>query len=553
MGYPVKTVNLNILSIPFRKVSSAQKWDVIQALEHDFRQYEYLGKPLPKHINQDKISDNLILYINPYILKKMQLPFITKILTFQDLKNNFIQKVDETLKIFAEINEKEKEKRRYLEEKTKIKITANPFVGFVINFSKLAQKEIIEKVGINYIANSVKDFVLTFFEDLMGAQVLYLVCHLDESAPHFHGIIKNFRNYKYKFNSKKDLIEDVYFNYLLERLRLIDLRQKIANGLFKTFSGSFSSNIEEIKNENSHKLPFSFLQDVPALYFSDLGFERGKSKQERLAEGEPYWKIISRDVKTLHEDLPKEIAFKKEELRLISDLVAVLTEEKEKLTKEKTYLEKEKEKIVEEKTNLEKELENIQTYKIQIEKELAEKKEKIKSIEKKIEEKEKELFFLEEECIKIKKLHENKEKLLTKIENKIEKKKGELKRLRMEYENLKKKEEELWNEINQLRREKVCSEDELEFIYLIRQILKTTSLEEIEEIEEKLRQHKFLQLLQLAKTHIEELQSKKLELADDYEITLKEIIAKDEKALKLFYNRVKQIQRYEIEKAQKEK
>lgn len=539
MGYPVRTVNLNIMSLPFRKVSSAQKWDVVQALEHDFRQYEYLGKNLPRHINEHKVKDNLILYINPFIAKKLQLqPTVGKTFKFEELKD-LTQRVDETLKVFAEINEKEKEKRKYLEEKLKIKITANPFVGFIINFSKLAQKEIVEKLGIEYIADKVKNFVLTFFEDIMGSQVLYLVCHLDESSPHFHGMIKNYRTYKYKFVRKKDLIEDVYFNYLLEKLRIIDLKEKIANGLFKTFSGSFSSNTTELKRPDSYKLPFSFLQDITALYFRDLGFERGKPKEERLAEGEPYWKIISRDVKTLHEDLPKEIAFKKEELKFVTDLLLSLNGEKEKLLEEKRLLEEE--------------LMNLQIHKEKIEKVLKEKEEKLKNIEKEINEKEKEFFFLDEKCKEITDKYAQKEKSLIELENELEKIEKRIKELKIRYNSLKKEEKDLWEEIRKLRKEKVCSEDELEFIFLTKQILNSSSLEEIEKIEEKLKNHKFLQLLQMAKEHIDKLQMKEAKNAEDYEISIKEIIERDEKVMRLFYDRIKQLQQYESEKLKKEK
>ena len=49
-------------------------------------------------------------------------------------------------------------------------------------------------------------------------------------------------------------------------------------------------------------------QDVAARAWGDLGIARGKPKRQRIADGDPWAKIIKRSVPQLHEDLPRELA-----------------------------------------------------------------------------------------------------------------------------------------------------------------------------------------------------------------------------------------------------
>ncbi len=56
------------------------------------------------------------------------------------------------------------------------------------------------------------------------------------------------------------------------------------------------------------------LQDVAARSWADLGIKRGKPKEQRKADGESPDKYIHRSVRRLHEDLPKEIEERQQEL-----------------------------------------------------------------------------------------------------------------------------------------------------------------------------------------------------------------------------------------------
>ena len=61
--------------------------------------------------------------------------------------------------------------------------------------------------------------------------------------------------------------------------------------------------------KKTNQLACIAMQDVVAdTAFMDIGIERGKSKEQRLEDGEDYSKTIHRNVRRLHDDLPREIA-----------------------------------------------------------------------------------------------------------------------------------------------------------------------------------------------------------------------------------------------------
>lgn len=62
------------------------------------------------------------------------------------------------------------------------------------------------------------------------------------------------------------------------------------------------------------------LQDIGARPFAHLGIKRGIQKMERQSHGDEWNKINHRTVKRLHEDLPREIAQKEQELAMVQEM-----------------------------------------------------------------------------------------------------------------------------------------------------------------------------------------------------------------------------------------
>ena len=62
------------------------------------------------------------------------------------------------------------------------------------------------------------------------------------------------------------------------------------------------------------------LQDIGARPFRHLGIKRGTPKAERQAKGDEWNKINHRTVKRLHEDLPREIAQKEQDLAMVQEM-----------------------------------------------------------------------------------------------------------------------------------------------------------------------------------------------------------------------------------------
>lgn len=62
------------------------------------------------------------------------------------------------------------------------------------------------------------------------------------------------------------------------------------------------------------------LQDIGAAAFAHLDIKRGTPKAERQAKGDEWNKINHRTVKRLHEDLPREIAQKEQDLAMVQEM-----------------------------------------------------------------------------------------------------------------------------------------------------------------------------------------------------------------------------------------
>lgn len=481
MGYPVRTINLSIKSAEFRSNGSNSKINVIGMVEHDFRQYESNGKSLPGHIDPDRVKDNLILYLDKKFQKQLgisdkEINFFTSFTTFESYFNN-INNIENTYNYLLDVYEKEKKHRNHMAEKYPwLKSDAPHFTGFIINFSKLAQKDIFEKIGIERMSQRVKNFCIDFFERIMGVELIYLVGHFDESAPHYHGLVTNYRKYNFQYKHFEQILNDPYFRFLTEKYFVADLIEKFARGLWRTFSGTFATSAEIVK-KSPYRLPFSFLQDITHYAFKDIGFERGKSKAERLAEGEPLWKLIARDVKTLHEDLPREIELKKQELNAILDTIVILNNEKEKIEQE----------ILEIQNKIHEEFEKLNQIK-------TEQQEQIKQ-------------------------HEN---FIQQLMN-------TKKQLKMEISDLNKEKEEITHKIKKLSQENIVySEDEFIFLKLIQDLIKAQSTYELYEIFDKIRHNKLFKIMILADKYatmlynIEEYEQKDIEATKQ---ALKEYLA----------------------------
>lgn len=317
MGYPIKTANLTIKLCP---LSKEKGFSVYRCVEHDFRFYN--SHNLPQHIDPARIQNNKILLLHP-VLASAPTDF-----------NSLMQKI---LIIHEEIKQAKKLKKIYDKQSLN-------FLSFIINFSYLAQVENISKLGLTTIENKVKEFVKDFFEKLFGTKVLYLVAHYDESAIHFHGLATNQRLYDFRFQNAQELSQDPEFETLCQKYSITDLKERLANGIFKTFFyGSFGSKERALKT--NHVFAFSFIQDLIAQAFKDLDFERGVPKELRLMEGEPLHKLISKSVKQLHHDLPLEIKNLEETKNLLLQEVSLFQQIKNHIQTEYENLKENYEKL----------------------------------------------------------------------------------------------------------------------------------------------------------------------------------------------------------------
>jgi len=104
---------------------------------------------------------------------------------------------------------------------------------------------------------------------------------------------------------------------------------------------------------------FSKLQDIAAEAFKPFGIERGKHKQKRIENGEDYSKYIHRTVKELHDDLPKEIERKREQ---IAELEKQIAEQQAKIEKNQRLILQNEQKLAQGKGDIEKIEKNIKIY-----------------------------------------------------------------------------------------------------------------------------------------------------------------------------------------------
>ena len=127
------------------------------------------------------------------------------------------------------------------------------------------------------------------------------------------------------------------------------------------------------------------LQDLAGQCFEHLGITRGKTKKQRIEDGEPVHKWINLSVKQLHNDLPAEIESLKQQIEQLNQQIVETTERAEKATRN---LERTKQKLQEAGEENEKLQERAETYQKRLEKankELEQAQEKLASAQSELE------------------------------------------------------------------------------------------------------------------------------------------------------------------------
>ena len=235
-------------------------------------------------------------------------------------------------------------------------LTKNNNIAYsgIITFGKEAQEIVMkDRERLNELYDNIVKRICQEY----GTKCFQLVAHFDEQAPHAHFVLR-----------------------MMNRDgTLLDLKQK------------------DMKH----------IQDIAGEVCREMGFDitRGKSKDERIRDGEPMHTYVHRSVRELHNMLPHAIEEKETELKKLEEQISKLTEEKERLNAEIQSLEEqrnEKLKDIEDKDRLiakaQKQLEEIrkQGKEEETEKELKLKK-RIETYERRKENYERELHDLEKQ------------------------------------------------------------------------------------------------------------------------------------------------------------
>lgn len=164
----------------------------------------------------------------------------------------------------------------------------------IITFGTEAQKIVtVDRERLNQLyANVVKRICEEY-----DTGCIQLVAHWDEQAPHAHFVLRMMR---------KDAT--------LVNLKQNDMRR---------------------------------IQDIAGEVCKEMGYDisRGKSKEERIHDGEPMYKYIHRSVRELHYMLPKAVEEKEKELKSLEEEVAQLSTIKQNLTDEIRNLKEQRDRL----------------------------------------------------------------------------------------------------------------------------------------------------------------------------------------------------------------
>jgi len=342
-------------------------------LVHDFRLYE--PESLPSYIDPERTSRNIFLIrnINPE--------------TEAEAKELIGEIERENRELFKELKEK-----GYIAKNQGYKLKSHLAYG-ILTLSHEAQEEVKSEENLERFLGQAREY-LKALADALGTDLFYAVVHLDETAPHIHFAMRNLRTRE----PDPEACSKLGLDY-----------EVMKEGVGKSITGTFYGESVKAKSRRPYMVHFSQLQDTLD-YFKPIGFGRGTPKKEREARGEPYWRIVNRSVRQLHEDLPKELRLKEKELKLLQREIEGKNEElrrareklmkmengKKKLTKELVRLAKELKVRAEEKGILRKEnyipirefvsymnayIESVADYFAVVGKEIADAREKVKQME----------------------------------------------------------------------------------------------------------------------------------------------------------------------------
>jgi len=301
---------------------------------HDLRLYS--PEELPSYINPERTHENRILYGG-------ELPQ-----TKEEAKEWVKRIEEENKKLFKEMKEK-----GYLAKNQGYKI-ASPLVAGILTLSHEAQKKLREEKLLGKFLEYAKEY-LELLAKALGTDLLYAVVHLDETAPHIHFAL---RNISYK-DPDPEAVRKLGWDDLLPKLE--KAKGKAITNLY--YSETSLNNITQPRDYQFH---MSRLQDTLE-FFKPLGLGRGTPKKERLARGEPYWKVVNRSVRRLHEDLPKEIKLAEEKVARLYYEIGELERRHDELMEEIRRLEEKRAKLQE----VEKRLEEATAKVYELEKEKA--------------------------------------------------------------------------------------------------------------------------------------------------------------------------------------
>ena len=139
----------------------------------------------------------------------------------------------------------------------------------IITFSRAAQPIVLDKLDeAHACARSLVDAVVR--DHGHGAELVSLIYHADEAAPHYHFVIDGVGT------DGRAVLQRVH------------------------------------KREGVH------IQELGGLAFAAMGIQRGIPVIERMQRGEDRSKIVHRSVRQLHADLPKELAAKQRQVAAVT-------------------------------------------------------------------------------------------------------------------------------------------------------------------------------------------------------------------------------------------
>ena len=255
---------------------------------HDLRLYD--PEKLPSYIDPSRNPQNKVL-----VWGLAEGPPRTR-----EEAEELLKKVEEeSRELFKELK-----KTGYVAKNQGYKLK-NHLAHGILTLSHEAQKDLKDHRKLEEFFHRAKEYLSTLAKAL-GTDLVYVVVHLDETAPHIHFAFRNLRTREPDPEAVKRL------GWGEEELEA--LRRGVGKSVIATFQGSVA------KSWRGYNLHFSRLQDS-LNFFEPIGFGRGVPKKERMADGEPYWRWTARSVRRLHEDLPREIEHTEKRLKELEEKI----------------------------------------------------------------------------------------------------------------------------------------------------------------------------------------------------------------------------------------